>query len=232
VGCGSWVVGGEGVQGVFGARHGGGCRGSDECNVTACMVTVSRQSVKSSPAPSGVSFTHAKNPAPRLFWCWEAAPQSICARPHTPERHNLIPDRATFRNSDLIVRVATFGLSDFTKLLCAMWILPFLGYVGLVLGFAFLTLAIGMLRFILSSEMRKLMDGCCCSFGSILPVRTRRRTHCPRQETVNATHLRRRGYTSPTSTRGWIPTCAERVERGVACHICAEPTAVSHRQAH
>lgn len=40
--------------------------------------------------------------------------------------------------TDLIAQPSTFTTAKIT-----MWILPLLGYVGVVLGFAFLTLAIG-----------------------------------------------------------------------------------------
>jgi len=40
-----------------------------------------------------------------------------------------------------------------------MWILPLLGYVGVVLGFGFLTLAIGMLLSFVYSSFLIAMEG-------------------------------------------------------------------------
>jgi hypothetical protein len=109
-----------------------------------------------------------------------------------------------------------------------MWILPLLGYVGVILGFGFLTLAIGMFCLAkLWNEWSRSELTCDHSFRPLLPLRTRRRTHRPGKETLVQTYLRRRWVTSLAAAGRWLPHWPQRAQRRVACHICAELAAVS-----
>lgn len=120
-----------------------------------------------------------------------------------------------------------------------MWVLPLLGYVGVVLGFAFLTLAIGTLfRFAsgarglvwtLGCWVKKMGANGGCSFGTLLPERIGRGTYGAGEKAAHAIDHRRRRVTGPPSRRRWIPAGAQRAEYRLACHICAESTAVPHR---
>jgi hypothetical protein len=83
-----------------------------------------------------------------------------------------------------------------------MWILPLVGYIGLGLGFGFLTLAIGTSLSSLGSFADAYRFH---SVRTLLPLRTRRRTYCVRQETPHAPHLRRDLYTSSALSHRWLP---------------------------
>jgi len=128
------------VQGIFGARHDGGSQG----------LSIVRSAIFSGSQRcswEGAAFSWREEVVhrlcqdlalPRTFWCCDCT-----LAPHfpRPERRNLCPEPWSHLSTCDLIANSQARKSHTSSF--AMWILPLIGYVGLVLGFAFLTLAIG-----------------------------------------------------------------------------------------
>ena len=111
-----------------------------------------------------------------------------------------------------------------------MWILPLVGYVGVVVGFSFLTLSIGTLQ-IVQAEL-PLVDKCSSSFWPLLPLRTCRRAHSFYKETSHSPHLRSHSPTNPPLRSRQVSAEAIGSHDLQPCRVHAEPASVSGSQAH
>jgi len=108
-----------------------------------------------------------------------------------------------------------------------MWILPLVGYLGIALGFAFLTLAIGTL----SVKLRLLrFTDLSCSFRTLLPVRIGRGAYCIRKASPNSTHIQRNSAANPPLRRGQVSSQALPPQYRFACRLLGEYAQVPHRE--
>ena len=144
---------------------------------------------------------------------WEDQNTSPCCVPSCS-----FNDITTLRHAKLIA-------SSLNK----MWILPLVGYIGLALGFGFLTLAIGLS---LPSSGTWLADAYRLhSVRTILSLGTRGRAYGIRQEIPYAPHLRRDLDTGPSLSHRWLPVLAVSPQHRLTCGIPWQHATISNRQA-
>ena len=105
-----------------------------------------------------------------------------------------------------------------------MWILPLVGYIGVTVGFCFLTLAIGVNNPI--SEERSDANEEPLSLRPLLPLRARRRAHRPLQETPHPSDIRRNRTPSATMRSRRLPARPVGAEHHQPRRVPTEPTPV------
>ena len=88
-----------------------------------------------------------------------------------------------------------------------MWILPLVGYIGLGLGFGFLTLAIGTIHSLVQLPERAHAN-LTNSFGTLLPLRTRRGAYGLCQKASYAIDLLGYWHTNRPLHYRWLPFLA------------------------
>ena len=111
-----------------------------------------------------------------------------------------------------------------------MWILPLVGYLGLGLGFGFLTLAIGKFPWVIRSTYKHVLM-VIVSIWTILPFRTRRRAYRYREETPYEADLYRHWCSSPPLPDRWFPVFPLHPKHLFACCLPGEYATVSYCQA-
>lgn len=100
-----------------------------------------------------------------------------------------------------------------------MWILPLVGILGSIVGFCFLTLAIGKSPPTRASTWSSIMLTLDYpySIGTLLPFRARRGAHCHIKAALDPADLRHHRASIVTMPRGQVPLLAHLVWGRLSC---------------
>lgn len=124
-----------------------------------------------------------------------------------------------------------------------MWILPLVGYLGMILGFGFLTLAIGKCSLYLSAlvpppsvsageRQGKAREAYAThSLGALLPLGTRGGAHGAGEEAAHAHDIRHMCGSRAARAVRWLSVVAEPAGYWQPCGVSWEPEEVSDREA-
>ena len=147
--------------------------------------------------------------------------------PRTKERSELFPPQ-------LLTDPPLFGsIYEQVPIFHKMWILPLIGYAGVLLGFAFLTLAIGKVYKHSSPRLKtvKYLTSIPNSKWPLLSLRARRRAYRPRAQATHPSHLHCHRVPSPPCPHRPLSPSPLRPQYRQPCRLSGQPTTFPHCQA-